>query len=184
MIRYFIDSPAAPGFDLSFEQKSAGASGYDLHANIGSTRVIGPGRRFTISSGIYVAMEPGIEAHIRPRSGLVRDQGVMCAFGSVDSDYRGEIGVTLFNLGHDDYHIVPGERIAQLVFTPVLPAFMGLVWAMFHTNVTQQPVTGHVVFPGLPPPVTVLSFWPRRVFDKSELGSTDRGTSGFGSTGR
>jgi dUTP pyrophosphatase len=167
VIRYFLESPAGSGYDLTFERKTAGSSGYDLHANIGTARVIAPGWRFVFRTGIYLGMQPGIEAQVRPRSGLVRDHAVLCAFGSIDSDYRGEVGVTLFNHSTDSYKVLPGDRIAQLVFAPVFPQCAELFAGLGPHNWGGE-----------------RRFQPVRVATRDELGSTDRGASGYGSTGR
>jgi dUTP pyrophosphatase len=75
-----------------------------------------------VPTGISLAIPPGFEGQVRPRSGLALHHGitVLNAPGTIDADYRGEIGVILVNLGGDSYTIMPGERIAQLVIAPVV----------------------------------------------------------------
>lgn len=94
----------------------------DLHAAGGVS--IGPGDRALVPTGFAVAIPAGYEAQIRPRSGLAARSGVtvLNAPGTIDSDYRGEVMVLLVNLGQDRVDIRPGERIAQMVITPVARA--------------------------------------------------------------
>lgn len=96
---------------------SEGAAGADLCAFIKEPTIILPGERKLIPTGIYMALPEGYEAQIRPRSGLALNHGitVLNAPGTIDSDYRGEIGVCLINLSNDPYEIKDGERIAQMV---------------------------------------------------------------------
>ncbi|MBE3557033.1 MAG: dUTP diphosphatase [Firmicutes bacterium] len=103
------------------QQMSAGASGFDLFAAIDDEILLHPGQRARIGTGIAIAVASGYEAQVRPRSGLADAHGitVLNAPGTIDSDYRGEIGVVLINLGEECYHIVSGMRIAQLVFAAV-----------------------------------------------------------------
>lgn len=171
MIRYYLDEPAAPGITLTFERQTLGSSGYDVHAN-SVARSIQPCGRFTFRTGLYLEMPLGVEAQIRPRSGLARDHGVMAMFGSVDSDYRGEIGVTVTNLGDRHYEVLPGDRIAQLVFAPVLVPFA-------RPN-TWATCTGW----GQPGYVDTTGGAPVRVASRDLLTITDRGASGYGSSGR
>lgn len=105
------------GFPL--EYATEGASGVDLRACMSTERELPPGQRWIVGTGISVAIPPGYEGQVRPRSGLMAHHGVACGLGTIDSDYRGEIRAILFNLGERPYRIVPGERIAQLVFAPV-----------------------------------------------------------------
>jgi dUTP pyrophosphatase len=105
---------------------SEGAAGLDLRAATpdGETIEILPGERRTVPTGLCIALPPGYEAQIRPRSGLARRHGVTClnSPGTVDSDYRGEIAVILVNLGHEPFAVTRGDRIAQLVVAPVARA--------------------------------------------------------------
>ncbi len=102
---------------------SAGAAGADLYAALaeGQTLIIEPGARDLVSTGISIALPPGFEAQVRPRSGLAVSAGVtvLNAPGTIDSDYRGEIKVILVNLGAQPVEISRGMRIAQLVVAPV-----------------------------------------------------------------
>lgn len=95
-----------------------GAAGMDL-ASIESV-VIEVGDRRLVRTGIAIELEPGWEAQIRPRSGLAAKRGVtvLNSPGTVDADYRGEIGVILINCGTENFQIMPGDRIAQLVVAP------------------------------------------------------------------
>ncbi|MER9176244.1 dUTP diphosphatase [Mesorhizobium sp. M0955] len=110
---------------------SAEAAGADLCAVIGKPgsvwlgdkcKVIEPGARALIMTGIAIELSLGFEAQIRPRSGLALKNGVtvLNAPGTIDSDYRGEIGVILINHGREDFLVRAGDRIAQLVIAPVL----------------------------------------------------------------
>jgi dUTP pyrophosphatase len=100
---------------------SAGAAGYDLRAAVESDMILEPGRVGLVPTGIRLEIPPGYEAQVRPRSGLaLRDRvGVLNSPGTIDSDYRGEIQVILFNFGEEPLRIARGDRIAQLVFARV-----------------------------------------------------------------
>jgi dUTP pyrophosphatase len=100
---------------------SGGAAGFDLHAAIADAAAIGPGGIRVVPCGLAMAIPPGYEAQIRPRSGLASRHGitVVNSPGTVDSDYRGEIKVALINLGREAFRIEPGMRIAQIVILPV-----------------------------------------------------------------
>lgn len=104
--------------------QTAGASGMDLRADIEGEIRIPPLGRALIPTGISVAIPPGVEGQVRPRSGLAARSGVTClnSPGTIDSDYRGEICVVLANLGDEPFSVGRGDRIAQLVFTPVARA--------------------------------------------------------------
>ncbi len=101
--------------------QSPGASGADLMACIETDIVLKPGERSLIPTGIVLDIPRGLEAQVRPRSGLSVRHGVtvLNAPGTIDSDYRGEVKVILINLGKEDFIIRPGDRIAQLVFAEV-----------------------------------------------------------------
>ena len=98
---------------------SAGAAGMDLRAAVAEDRpiILPPGGRALVPTGLQIALPEGYEAQVRPRSGLALKHGVTClnAPGTVDSDYRGEVGVILANLGTEPFMVRRGERIAQLV---------------------------------------------------------------------
>jgi dUTP pyrophosphatase len=183
MIRYYLRNP-----EWSLERKTDGASGYDLRADLHvdgdkaivtdgvdiglvarlNSIIIPPGGRVTIKTGLHLEMPIGVEAQVRSRSGLASKHGIVVVMGvgTVDSDYRGDVSVSLVNLDwQNGYEIKHGDRIAQLVFGSVL---LGL---------TEDKK--------LPPPL----FTPRatnleRVADVDDLSTTERGASGHGSTGR
>lgn len=93
------------------------SAGMDLRANLSESRIIKPLERSIVPTGLFVELPVGYEAQVRPRSGLAAKNGitVLNAPGTIDADYRGEIGVILVNLSNTDFEIVNGERIAQLV---------------------------------------------------------------------
>ncbi len=93
------------------------SAGMDLRANIDEPITLHPMERRIIPTGLYIALPPGYEAQVRPRSGLALKHGitVLNSPGTVDADYRGEIGVLLINLSTEDFVITAGERIAQMV---------------------------------------------------------------------
>ena len=97
--------------------ETEGAAGMDLKANIESAITLKPLQRAIVKTGIFIALPIGFEAQVRPRSGLAAKKGitVLNSPGTVDADYRGEIGVILVNLSNEDFIINDGERIAQLV---------------------------------------------------------------------
>ncbi|WP_199623310.1 dUTP diphosphatase [Paenibacillus alkalitolerans] len=126
---------------------SAGASGYDIYAAVAEPVTIEPGERALIPTGFALSMPIGLEAQIRPRSGLALKHGITCLNtpGTVDADYRGEVKVLLINLGGQPFVVQRGERIAQMVFQTV-------------------------------PDI--------RLTEADSLDSTDRGSGGFGHTGK
>lgn len=97
--------------------ETAGAAGMDLKANIDTPIVLKSLERAIVKTGLFIALPQGFEAQVRPRSGLAAKKGitVLNSPGTVDADYRGEIGVILVNLSNEDFIINDGERIAQLV---------------------------------------------------------------------
>lgn len=129
--------------------QSAHAAGLDLLAAVPDDTpvIMQPGQRALIPTGLMIAVPPGHEAQVRPRSGLALKHGVtvLNSPGTVDADYRGEVSVLLINHGDTPFTIRRGERIAQLVIAAVAQA--------------------HLV-------------------EVASLSSTDRGSGGFGSTGR
>lgn len=134
--------------DLSLpKQMSAGASGFDLYAAVSESVVLEPGKWKLIPTGIAIAMPTGLEAQVRPRSGLALKHGItiLNAPGTIDADYRGEIKVILLNLGEKEFQVDRGDRIAQLVFQQIPSIQFQLV---------------------------------------KELKTTERGTGGFGHTGK
>jgi dUTP pyrophosphatase len=140
--------PHGEGLALPAYQ-SAHAAGFDLLAAVpeDAPMILAPGKHALIPTGLTIALPPGYEAQVRPRSGLAAKHGVtvLNAPGTVDADYRGEIGVLLINHGEAPFPIQRGERIAQMVIAPVARAEL----------------------------VPAVS-----------LSATDRGSGGFGSTGR
>jgi dUTP pyrophosphatase len=103
------------------------AAGLDLLAAISAEVVLAPRSRALIPTGVAIALPPEFEAQVRPRSGLALKAGitVLNSPGTIDPDYRGEIGVILVNLGDDPYAVQRGDRIAQLVIAP----FVRAAWA-------------------------------------------------------
>lgn len=102
--------------------QSSGAAGVDLHASVAC--VIAPMQRVLVPTGIKVAIPEGFEGQVRARSGLAIKQGLALvnAPGTIDSDYRGEVKVIVINLGEAPIEIAVGDRIAQLVFLPIVRA--------------------------------------------------------------
>ncbi|MEQ8369376.1 MAG: dUTP diphosphatase [Alphaproteobacteria bacterium] len=100
---------------------TAGAAGLDLLAAVTEEQILAPGARALIPAGIAIALPPGHEAQVRPRSGLAVRHGISIvnAPGTIDSDYRGEVQVLLVNLGAEAFSVIRGMRIAQLVVAPV-----------------------------------------------------------------
>jgi dUTP pyrophosphatase len=127
--------------------ESEGAAGADLRANLPEGAVtLQPGARALIPTGLRMEIAPGFEVQIRPRSGLALKHGVgmVNAPGTIDSDYRGTVGVILINHGNADFIVTHGMRVAQMVVAPVVQAAFELV---------------------------------------DNLGTSVRGSAGFGSTG-
>lgn len=104
--------------------ESGGAAGMDLRAAVGEPVAIAPGERALIPTGLAIALPAGFEAQIRPRSGLALKSGigVVNTPGTIDADYRGEIGVILINHGGETFTVERGARIAQMVVAPVAQA--------------------------------------------------------------
>lgn len=119
--------PHFKGLDLPSYQ-TEGASGFDLLAAVPADSVLAPGERALIPSGLKVAIPPGFEAQIRPRSGLALKHGVtlLNSPGTIDSDYRGEIQVIVINLGREPFRIQRGMRIAQFILASVVKATLTL----------------------------------------------------------
>jgi len=108
--------------------ETAGAAGADVCANFAEEArdglILRPGERALVPSGLRLAIPYGFEVQVRPRSGLALKHGIglVNAPGTIDSDYRGPLGVLLVNLGQEPFHITHGMRIAQLVVAPVVQA--------------------------------------------------------------
>lgn len=128
--------PHAEGLALP-AYETTGSAGMDLRAAVAEFApvVLAPGERRLIPTGLKIALEPGYEAQVRPRSGLALKHGVTClnSPGTIDSDYRGEVGVILINHGEIAFEIQRGERIAQLVIAPCAQAVMAEVEALDET---------------------------------------------------
>ena len=97
--------------------ETQGSAGMDLRANIDASITLKPLERTIVKTGLFIALPIGTEAQVRPRSGLAAKKGitVLNSPGTVDADYRGEIGVILVNISNEEFVINDGERIAQLV---------------------------------------------------------------------
>lgn len=110
--------PHAEGLPLP-AYETEGSAGMDLRAAVPDDQplTLAPGARALVPTGLKIALEPGFEAQVRPRSGLALKHGITClnSPGTIDSDYRGEVGVILANLGAEPFVIRRGERIAQMV---------------------------------------------------------------------
>ncbi len=136
-------SVALPSYETS------GAAGADVRANLpgGKAITLEPGQRALIPTGLRIEIPQGYEVQVRPRSGLALKHGITLPNtpGTIDSDYRGPLGVILMNAGQDPFDVAHGERIAQLVVAPVVQA---------------------------------------EFLVADDLSDTERGTGGFGSTGR
>ncbi|MFK8043947.1 MAG: dUTP diphosphatase [Crocinitomicaceae bacterium] len=98
--------------------ETASSAGVDLRAYTNEDIVLNPSQRVLVKTGLYLEIPAGYEAQVRPRSGLAYKHGitVLNSPGTIDADYRGEVGVILVNHGAEPFNIVNGERIAQLVF--------------------------------------------------------------------
>lgn len=127
----------ARGIDLP-AYETAGAAGLDLKAAIQSKSpiTIAPGARALIPTGLKIELPSGFEAQVRPRSGLALKHGltVLNSPGTIDSDYRGEIGVILINLGAEPYIVRRGDRIAQMVIAAVTTAQLVKVTTLTETR--------------------------------------------------
>jgi dUTP pyrophosphatase len=106
-----MSSHALPNYE------TLASAGMDLRANLSESRILKPLERSIVGTGLFIELPVGVEAQVRPRSGLAAKKGitVLNAPGTIDADYRGEIGVILVNLSNEDFEIQNGERIAQLV---------------------------------------------------------------------
>lgn len=112
--------PESDGLDLP-TYMTGGAAGADVVAAVSSDVVIAPGGRAKIPTGFALAVPPGYEVQVRPRSGLALRFGVtlLNTPGTIDSDYRGEVGIIMINFGNEPYVVRRGERIAQMIVAPV-----------------------------------------------------------------
>lgn len=118
--------PHGAGLPLP-EYATGDSAGMDLAAAVDGELILAPGARALVPTALVIALPPGYEAQIRPRSGLALKHGVtvLNAPGTVDADYRGEVGVILANLGDKPFTVTRGMRIAQMVVAPVAR----LAWA-------------------------------------------------------
>jgi dUTP pyrophosphatase len=112
------------------------SAGLDLRANLEESITLKPLERRLIPTGLQVALPEGFEAQVRPRSGLAYKNGVtvLNAPGTIDADYRGDIGVILINMSNEDFVVENGERIAQLVITKYNQAEWNLVTELSETD--------------------------------------------------
>ena len=112
------------------------SAGLDLRANIEESIVLRPMERQLIGTGLYIALPPGYEAQVRPRSGLALKHGitVLNTPGTIDADYRGEVKVLLINLSAEPFTINEGERIAQMVIARHEHAELTLVEELYETE--------------------------------------------------
>ena len=109
--------------------ETPGCAGMDLRAHLDQPLVLAPGDRTLVPTGLRLEIPLGYEAQVRPRSGLALKRGLamLNAPGTIDADYRGDIGVILVNLSREEQVIEPGDRIAQLIFAPVTRAELSIV---------------------------------------------------------
>lgn len=117
--------------------ETAGSAGMDLRAAVAEDQplTLAPGARALVPTGLKIALQPGYEAQVRPRSGLALKHGLTClnSPGTIDSDYRGEVGVILANLGAEPFVVRRGERIAQMVIAAYAQAKLEEVTALDET---------------------------------------------------
>lgn len=146
------------------EYQTAGSAGADLRAHLAGPLVLAPGCTALVPTGLRLVLPEGYEAQVRSRSGLAARHGVAClnAPGTIDSDYRGEVKVILHNHGPEPYAIEPGDRIAQLVVAPVCRASFVVSDGTLGRLAAADGDTGERAVPG----------------------GRERGSGGFGSTGR
>ena len=106
------------------EYATEGSAGMDLRANIPAPVVLRPFERTLVPTGLFIELPVGYEAQVRPRSGLAIKHGITClnSPGTVDSDYRGELKIILINLSQEEQTLHHGDRIAQMVISPVVQA--------------------------------------------------------------
>ncbi|MCC6702389.1 MAG: dUTP diphosphatase [Fluviicola sp.] len=115
---------------------TAGAAGLDIRANLTEAITLQPLERRLISTGLFMEIPEGYEVQIRPRSGLAFKNGitVLNAPGTIDADYRGEVGVLLINLSNEAFVVEPGERVAQMVVAPYVQATWEETTALSETD--------------------------------------------------
>ena len=112
------------------------AAGLDVCALPEGPLTIAPGERALVPTGLAVAIEPGYEIQVRPRSGLALRHGItlLNSPGTIDADYRGEIGIIIINHGTENFLISPGDRIAQLIVSPVVQCHISVVEELSETK--------------------------------------------------
>ncbi|MEK9797295.1 MAG: dUTP diphosphatase [Alphaproteobacteria bacterium] len=113
------------GADLELPgYETADAAGMDLRAAVKADMEIAPGARALVPTGLAIALPPGYEAQVRPRSGLALSNGISLVNspGTIDADYRGEVGVIIINHGEETFTVTRGMRIAQMIVAPVTQA--------------------------------------------------------------
>lgn len=130
-----LRQPGGHGLPLP-EPATPGSAGVDLRAAVADELVIEPGARALVASGFAIELPAGYEAQVRPRSGLALRHGITIpnAPGTIDADYRGEIGVILMNQGEVPFVVKRGDRIAQLVVAPVARVVWDEVGALDETG--------------------------------------------------
>lgn len=122
-------------YDLP-KYETAGSAGFDLAANLDEPIVIHPFERKLIPTGLFFEVPTGYEMQIRPRSGLALKKGitVLNTPGTIDADYRGEVGVILINLSQEDFVVNPGDRIAQGVLNQFIQGILKAVDSLSETE--------------------------------------------------
>jgi len=167
-----LDGAVAP------EYQTPGSAGADLRAALNEPFTLAPGQRAIVPTGLRMRLPDGFEAQVRSRSGLAAKHGVVClnAPGTIDSDYRGEVKVILQNHGQEPYSVRPGDRIAQLIVSPVCRARFVVTHDVVVDDVGNDDVGNDDV--GNDDRATAAH--------GSALGqgARERGDGGFGSTGR
>ncbi|NOC84816.1 dUTP diphosphatase [Ruegeria sp. HKCCD6228] len=136
-IRVIREDGADPAVALpSYE--TSGAAGADVRANLpgGAPITLDPGQRALVPTGLRIEIPQGYEVQVRPRSGLALKHGITLPNtpGTIDSDYRGPLGVIVMNAGQERFEIAHGDRIAQLVVAPVVQATFELAQALGETD--------------------------------------------------
>ncbi|NOE27725.1 MULTISPECIES: dUTP diphosphatase [unclassified Ruegeria] len=136
-IRVIREDGADPAVALpSYE--TSGAAGADVRANLpgGAPITLDPGQRALVPTGLRIEIPQGYEVQVRPRSGLALKHGITLPNtpGTIDSDYRGPLGVIVMNAGQERFEIAHGDRIAQLVVAPVVQARFELAQALGETD--------------------------------------------------
>lgn len=116
--------------------QTEGSAGFDLTAALREAVIIRPGERRLVPTGLALAIPPGFEGQVRPRSGLALRHGIgmVNSPGTIDSDYRGEVGVILINWGQEPFTVEPGARIGQMVIAQVARAAFDLVTQLDETE--------------------------------------------------